>query len=130
MGAALNGIALQSSTRPYGGTFLCFSDYMRPAVRLAALMQLPAIYVWTHDSIGLGEDGPAHQPVEHLAALRTIPGLNIVRPGDANQTSVCWRTIIEHTDRPAGLILSRQNLPVLDRGEHGYAAAEGAARGG
>jgi transketolase len=130
MGAALNGIALQSLTRPYGGTFLCFSDYMRPAVRLAALMRLPAIYVWTHDSIGLGEDGPTHQPIEHLAALRTIPGLDVVRPGDANETSVCWRTIIEHADRPAGLILSRQNLPVLDRGEHAYAPADGAAHGG
>ncbi|WP_436536665.1 transketolase [Actinoplanes sp. HUAS TT8] len=130
MGAILNGIALQSLTRPYGGTFLVFSDYMRPAVRLAALMQLPAVFVWTHDSIGLGEDGPTHQPVEHLAALRAIPGLDIVRPGDANETAVCWRTILEHTDRPAGLVLTRQNLPVLDRGPGGYAPAAGAARGG
>jgi transketolase len=131
MAAALNGIALQSLTRAYGGTFLTFSDYMRPAVRLAALMQLPAIYVWTHDSIGLGEDGPTHQPVEHLASLRNIPGLDVVRPGDANETSICWRTIIEHTSRPAGIVLSRQNMPVLDRGNAtGYAAAEGAARGG
>ena len=131
MAAALNGIALQSLTRAYGGTFLTFSDYMRPAVRLAALMQLPAIYVWTHDSIGLGEDGPTHQPVEHLASLRNIPGLDVVRPGDANETSICWRTIIERTDRPAGIVLSRQNIPVLDRGNAtGYAAAEGAARGG
>jgi transketolase len=107
----LNGIALQSLTRPYGGTFLVFSDYMRPAVRLAALMRLPATYVWTHDSIGLGEDGPTHQPVEHLAALRAIPGLDVVRPGDANETAVCWRAILGHTDRPAGLILTRQNLP-------------------
>ncbi|MGW5532427.1 transketolase family protein, partial [Streptomyces xanthochromogenes] len=113
MGAILNGIALQSLTRPYGGTFLTFSDYMRPAVRLAALMQLPATYVWTHDSIGLGEDGPTHQPVEHLAALRAIPGLDVVRPGDANETTACWQAILEHHDRPAGLILSRQNLPVL-----------------
>ncbi|MGW7313914.1 transketolase [Streptomyces sp. NPDC054865] len=128
MGAVLNGIALQSLTRPYGGTFLTFSDYMRPAVRLAALMQLPVTYVWTHDSIGLGEDGPTHQPVEHLAALRAIPGLDVVRPADANETSTCWQTILEHTDRPAGLILSRQNLPVLDRGEH--APARDAARGG
>ncbi len=129
MGAILNGIALQSLTRPYGGTFLTFSDYMRPAVRLAALMQLPATYVWTHDSIGLGEDGPTHQPVEHLAALRAIPGLDVVRPADANETTACWRAIIEHHDRPAGLILSRQNLPVLDRdGE--YAPAGQAARGG
>jgi transketolase len=130
MGAILNGIALQSLTRPYGGTFLVFSDYMRPAVRLAALMQLPATYVWTHDSIGLGEDGPTHQPVEHLAALRAIPGLDVVRPGDANETAVCWRTILQHHDRPAGLVLTRQNLPVLDRGPGGYAPADGAARGG
>jgi transketolase len=130
MAAALNGIALQSLTRAYGGTFLTFSDYMRPAVRLAALMQLPAIYVWTHDSIGLGEDGPTHQPIEQLAALRNIPGLDVVRPGDANETSICWRTIIEHTARPAGIILSRQNIPVLDRGATGYASADGAARGG
>jgi transketolase len=131
MAAALNGIALQSLTRAYGATFLTFSDYMRPAVRLAALMQLPAIYVWTHDSIGLGEDGPTHQPIEHLAALRTIPGLDVVRPGDANETSICWRTIIEHKDRPAGIILTRQNIPVFGRGAGtGLASAEGAARGG
>ncbi|MFJ8857678.1 transketolase [Streptomyces sp. NPDC102451] len=129
MGAVLNGIALQSLTRPYGGTFLTFSDYMRPAVRLGALMKLPATYVWTHDSIGLGEDGPTHQPVEHLAALRAIPGLDVVRPGDANETTVCWRTILEHTDRPAGLVLTRQNLPVLDRADGVHAPAEGAARG-
>ncbi|WP_329171497.1 transketolase [Streptomyces sp. NBC_01477] len=130
MGAILNGIALQSLTRPYGGTFLTFSDYMRPAVRLAALMQLPATYIWTHDSIGLGEDGPTHQPVEHLAALRAIPGLDVVRPADANETTACWQTILEHGDRPAGLILSRQNLPVLDRANGAYAPARGAARGG
>ncbi|MDT5025227.1 MAG: transketolase, partial [Micromonosporaceae bacterium] len=103
MGAILNGIVLHGGTRPYGGTFLVFSDYMRPAVRLAALMKLPVVYVWTHDSIGLGEDGPTHQPVEHLAALRAIPGLDVVRPADANETVVAWRTILEHTDRPAGL---------------------------
>nr|WP_240746965.1 transketolase family protein [Cryptosporangium phraense] len=130
MGAILNGIALQSLTRPYGGTFLVFSDYMRPAVRLAALMQLPAVYVWTHDSIGLGEDVPAHQPVEHLAALRAIPGLDVVRPADANETAVCWRTVLELVDRPAGLILTRQNLPVPNRGPDSYRAAVGAARGG
>ncbi len=131
MAAALNGIALQSLTRPYGGTFLTFSDYMRPAVRLAALMQIPTIYVWTHDSIGLGEDGPTHQPVEQLASLRNIPGLDVVRPGDANETSVCWQAIIEHADRPAGIVLSRQNIPVLDRGEGtAHAPADGAARGG
>ncbi|MEK9518809.1 transketolase [Streptomyces venezuelae] len=130
MGAILNGIALQSLTRPYGGTFLTFSDYMRPAVRLAALMRLPATYVWTHDSIGLGEDGPTHQPVEHLAALRAVPGLDVVRPADANETVACWRTVLEHGDRPAGLVLSRQNLPVLDRDSGEYAPAREAGKGG
>ncbi|WP_069754531.1 transketolase [Streptomyces sp. EN16] len=130
MGAILNGVALQSLTRPYGGTFLIFSDYMRPAVRLAALMKLPVTYVWTHDSIGLGEDGPTHQPVEQLAALRAVPGLDVVRPADANETAVCWRTVLEHHDRPAGLALTRQPLPVLERGDGAYASAEGAARGG
>ena len=101
MGSILNGIALHGGTRPYGGTFLVFSDYMRPAVRLAALMEQPVTYVWTHDSIGLGEDGPTHQPVEHLWSLRNIMGLDVVRPADANETAVAWRTIIEHTDRPA-----------------------------
>nr|WP_222947001.1 transketolase [Streptomyces sp. TRM49041] len=130
MGAILNGIALHGGTRPYGGTFLVFSDYMRPAVRLAAMMRLPVTYVWTHDSIGLGEDGPTHQPVEHLWSLRGIPGLDVVRPADANETAVAWRTVLEHTDRPAGLCLSRQNLPVLDRSPgSGVASAEGAARG-
>ncbi len=128
MGSIMNGIALHGGTRVYGGTFLVFSDYMRPAVRLAALMQLPVTYVWTHDSIGLGEDGPTHQPIEHLAALRAIPGLDVVRPADANETVVAWRTILEHTDRPAGLCLSRQDLPVWDRTEN--ASAEGTARGG
>jgi transketolase len=128
MGSILNGIALHGPTRPYGGTFLVFSDYMRPAVRLAALMKLPVTYVWTHDSIGLGEDGPTHQPVEHLAALRAIPGLDVVRPADANETVVAWRTILEHTDRPAGLCLTRQNVPVWDRTKYG--SAEGTARGG
>jgi transketolase len=129
MGAILNGIALQSLTRPYGGTFLVFSDYMRPAVRLAALMQLPVTYIWTHDSIGLGEDGPTHQPVEHLAALRAIPGLDVVRPADANETAACWRAILEHGDRPAGLVLSRQKLPVLDRRDGALAPADRAAYG-
>src|SRR6266700_398383 len=114
MGAILNGIALHGGTRPYGGTFLIFSDYMRPAVRLAALMELPVTYVWTHDSIGLGEDGPTHQPIEHVWALRAIPHLEVVRPGDANETVVAWRTILERA-RPAALCLTRQNLPVLDR---------------
>jgi transketolase len=128
MGAIMNGITLHGGTRVYGGTFLTFSDYMRGAVRLAALMQIPVTYVWTHDSIGLGEDGPTHQPIEHFAALRAIPGLDFVRPADANETTVAWRTIMEHTDRPAGLALSRQNLPVFDREEVG--SAEGVARGG
>ncbi|WP_405851215.1 transketolase [Streptomyces sp. NBC_00090] len=126
MGAILNGFALYGF-RPYGGTFLVFSDYMRPAVRLAALMGLPVTYVWSHDSIGLGEDGPTHQPVEHLAALRAIPGLDVVRPADANETVAAWRTILERGDRPAGLLLSRQDLPVLDRPTD---AAADAARGG
>jgi transketolase len=133
MGGILNGIALDGLTRPYGGTFLVFSDYMRGSVRLAALMGLPVTYIWTHDSIGLGEDGPTHQPVEHLWALRAIHGLDVVRPGDANETAVAWRTIIEHSDRPAGFCLSRQNLPVLDRSPgraDGLASAEGTARGG
>ncbi len=127
MGAIMNGIALHSPTRVYGGTFLVFSDYMRPSVRLAALMKLPVTYVWTHDSIGLGEDGPTHQPVEHLAALRAIPGLDVVRPADANEVAVAWRTILENNDRPAALALSRQNLPVLDRSV--VASAEGVAKG-
>jgi transketolase len=114
MGSVMNGITLHGGTRVYGGTFLVFSDYMRPPVRLAALMQLPTIYVWTHDSIGLGGDGPTHQPIEHLAALRAIPGLDVVRPADANETAVCWQATLEHTDRPVGLALTRQNLPVLD----------------
>jgi transketolase len=134
MGAVCNGIALHGLTRPYGGTFLVFSDYMRPAVRLAALMGIGVTFVWTHDSIGLGEDGPTHQPVEHLWALRAIPGLDVVRPADANETAVAWRTIIEHHDRPAGLCLSRQSLPVFDRGDVAtgevLASAEGTARGG
>ncbi|MEV5574245.1 transketolase [Spirillospora sp. NPDC052269] len=129
MGSILNGIALHGGTRPYGGTFLVFSDYMRPAVRLAALMKLPVTYVWTHDSIGLGEDGPTHQPVEHLWALRAIPGLDVVRPADANETAVAWATIMENTDRPAGLILSRQKLPTFDRSGE-LASADGVARGG
>ena len=131
MGAAMNGMALYDGIRPYGGTFLVFSDYMRPSVRLAALMGVPTIYVWTHDSIGLGEDGPTHQPVEHLAALRAIPGLDIVRPADANEVTVAWRTVLEHHDRPAGLCLTRQNVPTFDRSPStGFSSAEGVARGG
>ncbi|HET7533313.1 MAG TPA: transketolase, partial [Nocardioidaceae bacterium] len=130
MGAIMNGIALHGGTRVYGGTFLVFSDYMRPAVRLAALMQLPVTYVWTHDSIGLGEDGPTHQPVEHLAALRAIPGLDVVRPADANETVAAWKTVLEHNDRPAGLALTRQNVPVFPRGTEGFATTEGVSKGG
>jgi transketolase len=130
MGSIMNGIALHGGLRVFGGTFLVFSDYMRPAVRLAAIMKLPVTYVWTHDSIGLGEDGPTHQPVEHLAALRAIPGLDVVRPADANETAIAWRAILENTDRPAGICLSRQNLPTFDRSPGGgFAPAEGAARG-
>jgi transketolase len=133
MGSILNGITLHGLTRPYGGTFLIFSDYMRPAVRLAALMGIPVTYVWTHDSIGLGEDGPTHQPIEHLAALRAIPGLDVVRPADANETVVAWRTVLEHTDRPAGLCLTRQNVPTWDRSPESAdgttGSAEGAVRG-
>ncbi len=128
MGSILNGIALHGPTRPYGGTFLVFSDYMRPAVRLAALMRLPVTYVWTHDSIGLGEDGPTHQPVEHLAALRAIPGLSVVRPGDANETVAAWRAAIEHRDGPTALALTRQNIPVL--AGTADAAGQGVAKGG
>lgn len=130
MGSVLNGITLHGLTRPYGGTFLVFSDYMRPAVRLAALMKLPVTYVWTHDSIGLGEDGPTHQPVEHLAALRAIPGLDVVRPGDANETAAAWAVILEHTDRPAGLALTRQNVPTFPRGTDGFATTENVKKGG
>ena len=128
MGAILNGIALHGGTRPYGGTFLVFSDYMRPAVRLAALMKLPVIYVWTHDSIGLGEDGPTHQPVEHLAALRAIPGLDVVRPADANETAWAWRCALEHTDRPTALCLTRQTVPVFDRTDPGRRRGRGPRR--
>jgi transketolase len=130
MGAIMNGIAAHCGTRVFGGTFLTFSDYMRGSVRLAALMGLPVTYVWTHDSIGLGEDGPTHQPVEHLAALRAIPGLDVVRPADANETTACWQTILEHTDRPAGLVLSRQNLPTFPRGSDGFSDTSNVHRGG
>jgi transketolase len=126
MGAILSGIALHGPTRPYGGTFLQFSDYMRPAVRLAALMDIDPIYVWTHDSIGLGEDGPTHQPIEHLAALRAIPGLSVVRPGDANETAYAWRSAIERVGGgPIGFALTRQGVPTLTGTNY-----EGVARGG
>lgn len=130
MGAIMNGIAVHGGTRVFGGTFLTFSDYMRGSVRVAALMQAPVIYVWTHDSIGLGEDGPTHQPVEHLWALRGIPGLDIVRPADANETAAAWLQILKNTDRPVGLILSRQNVPVFPRGEDGFATTEKVGMGG
>src|SRR5213075_2077036 len=128
----LNGIVLHGGTKPYGSTFLIFSDYMRPAVRLAALMQLPVIYVWTHDSIGLGEDGPTHQPVEHYAALRAMPNLWFIRPGDPNEAIAAWATAVErHTASPSGpvgLSLTRQKLPALE----GTAekARDGVRRGG
>jgi transketolase len=115
MGAILNGITLSGHTRVFGGTFLVFSDYMRPAVRLAALMGVPATYVWTHDSVALGEDGPTHQPIEHLTALRAIPNLAVVRPADANETSYAWLEILKRKNAPAGIILTRQNLPVFQR---------------
>lgn len=130
MGAIMNGITLHGGTRVFGGTFLQFADYMRPSVRLAALMQIPVTYVWTHDSVGLGEDGPTHQPIEHLAALRAIPGLDVVRPADANETAAAWKAVMENADRPAGLTLTRQNVPTFPRGEQGYAGTEGVARGG
>jgi transketolase len=116
MGAIVNGIVLHGKTRAYGGTFLIFSDYMRPAVRLAALMKVPSIFVWTHDSVALGEDGPTHQPIEQLATLRAIPGLDVVRPADANEVSWAWLRILERRNGPAGIALSRQNIPVFERG--------------
>jgi len=125
MGAILNGMALHGGLWPYGGTFLVFSDYMRPAIRLAAMMGLPVVYVFTHDSIGLGEDGPTHQPVEQLAALRAIPNLWVIRPADANETAIAWRLALEHTDGPSALVLTRQGLPILDAER-----VKGAARGG
>jgi transketolase len=117
MAAILNGIVLHGNTRPFGGTFLIFSDYMRPAVRLAALMKAPSIFVWTHDSVALGEDGPTHQPIEQLATLRAIPGLDVVRPGDATEVGAVWRTMLERRNGPAGIALTRQNIPVFARGE-------------
>ena len=133
--AIVNGIVMHSSTRAFSGTFLIFSDYQKPAVRLGALMGVPAIYVWSHDSIGLGEDGPTHQPVEQLASLRTVPGLDVVRPADANEVAVAWRTILENTQNPAGIVLTRQNVPVFERGEGAakgetFGSAEGVAKGG
>lgn len=129
--AIVNGIVLSSKTRAYSGTFLIFSDYQRPAIRLSALMGVPSIYVWTHDSIGLGEDGPTHQPVEQLASLRAIPNLDVVRPADANETAWAWKTILENNSNPAGIVLTRQNVPTYDRSPAGgFGDASGVARGG
>lgn len=133
--AIVNGIVMHSGTRAFSGTFLIFSDYQRPAVRLGALMGVPAVYVWSHDSIGLGEDGPTHQPIEQLASLRAIPGLDVVRPGDANEVAIAWRTILENTENPAGIVLTRQGVPTYDRGTGAatgdtLASAEGVAKGG
>jgi transketolase len=134
MAAILNGIVLHGNTRAFGGTFLIFSDYMRPAVRLAALMKVPSIFVWTHDSVALGEDGPTHQPIEQLATLRAIPGLDVVRPGDANEVAVAWQTMLSRRQGPAGIALTRQNIPVFKRGEADatgsvFASAENTAKG-
>jgi transketolase len=115
MGAILNGLALHGGIRPYGGTFLIFSDYMRPAIRLAAIMELPVVYVFTHDSIGLGEDGPTHQPIEQLTALRAIPNLCVVRPADAAETAEAWRVALERRSGPTALVLTRQAVPEIDR---------------
>lgn len=127
MGAILNGMALHGGVIPYGGTFLIFSDYMRPSIRLAAVSGLPVVYVFTHDSVGLGEDGPTHQPIEHLAALRAIPHLTVIRPADANETAVAWRVALQHQHGPVALALTRQNLPIFDRAA--MAAADGLERG-
>lgn len=127
MGAVVNGMALHGGLIPYGATFLVFSDYVRPAIRLAAIMGAPSIFVFTHDSIGVGEDGPTHQPVEHVAALRVIPNLVVIRPADANETAVAWRVALETKDRPVALALSRQNLPTLDRTQ--FPSADGLAKG-
>jgi transketolase len=134
MGSILNGIKLHGPTRPFGGTFLIFSDYMRPPVRLAALMNIPTIFVWTHDSVALGEDGPTHQPIEQLATLRAIPNFALVRPADANETAVVWLEILRRQAGPSGLALTRQNIPVFERGDgeasgDTFASAAGAARG-
>ncbi len=130
MGNILNGITLSGLTRPYGGTFLVFADYMRTPVRLAALSRIPTIFVWTHDSVGVGEDGPTHQPIEHVATLRAIPGLDVVRPADANETAQAWAQALRHTDRPTALILTRQDVPTVERGEGAAAPAELVAKGG
>ncbi|PKD45058.1 transketolase [Rhodohalobacter barkolensis] len=127
MGAAMNGMALHGGVIPFGGTFLVFSDYNKPAIRIAGLSKIPSIFVFTHDSIGLGEDGPTHQPIEHLAALRAIPNVNVLRPADANETSYAWKCAIEKNDGPSLLVLTRQNLPTIDRGK--YTAASESEKG-
>jgi len=127
MAGIANGMAYHGGIRPYVSTFFCFSDYMRPSVRLSAVSELPVVFVWTHDSIGLGEDGPTHQPVEHLMSLRAMPGFTLVRPADANEASEAWRVAMEHREGPIGLVLSRQKLPVLDPAK--YAAPSGLAKG-
>ncbi|MGV9192897.1 transketolase [Microbacterium sp. MC2] len=129
MGAIINGIKLHGPTRPFGGTFLIFSDYMRPAVRLAALMDIPSVFVWTHDSVALGEDGPTHQPIEQLASLRLIPNFTVVRPADANETAAAWLEIVKRQDGPVGIALTRQNIPTFPRGEDGFASTDGVAKG-
>jgi transketolase len=134
MGSILNGIVLHGPTRAFGGTFLIFSDYMRPPLRLAALMNIPSLFVWTHDSVALGEDGPTHQPIEQLATLRAIPNFAVVRPADANETAVAWLELIRRHAGPAGIALSRQNLPVFERGDGEasgdvFASAQGVAKG-
>jgi transketolase len=127
MGSIANGIAAHGGLTPYVATFLIFSDYMRPTLRLASLMQLPVKYIYTHDSIGLGEDGPTHEPVEHLISLRAIPGLILIRPADANETVEAWRVAMETRDHPVAMVLTRQKLPIIDRKKH--AAADGLRKG-
>ena len=127
MAGIANGMAYHGGVRPYVATFFCFSDYMRPSVRLSAVSELPVIFVWTHDSIGLGEDGPTHQPVEHLASLRAMPGFTVIRPGDPNEASEAWRVAMEHRDGPVGLVLSRQKLPVIDSSK--FSGPAGLAKG-
>jgi transketolase len=137
MGSVMNGMALHGGIIPYGGTFLVFADYMRPAIRLAALMKQQVIYVFTHDSIGLGEDGPTHQPMEHLSSLRCIPNLLVLRPADAQETAEAWRTAVKHRTGRVALVLTRQKLPLIDRSTHaavsglrkGCVRVEGCARG-
>jgi transketolase len=129
MGNIVNGITQSGLTRCYGGTFLVFADYMRGAVRLAAVQKVPSIFVWTHDSVGVGEDGPTHQPIEHLASLRIMPGIDVIRPADANETAQAWALALAHTDRPSALILSRQDLPIIDRSLPGVAPVTEMAKG-